>query len=277
MTEDDPRKLEFQAIQFLLKPIVRFCLRRAHSIQDFMEAAKIVFVDVAAEELARGKERVNVSRLSVLTGLYRKDVTRIYKEQQTGVSEPQSVLGRVIGQWRHDKRFINKSGQPRVLSLKGEKSEFRRLVQTISKNINPGTILFELERMGSIERTPNGVKLVRQMPGFGSNPRKGFELLSRDIQTLVDAVQENLLSKVRPSNLHIRTEYDNIAKEHLPEIRRWLIDEGKVFHRKTREYLSRFDKDINPELDETTLGGGRVVVNAFSFTTDASEQGEGQE
>ncbi|MCB0344212.1 MAG: hypothetical protein KDD66_03810 [Bdellovibrionales bacterium] len=268
MAEENHKNLEFEVIQFLLRPIVRFCLRRAHSIQDFMEAAKIVFVDIAAEELKRAEERVNVSRLSVLTGLYRKDVTRIYKEQQTGHSEPQSLSGRVIGQWRHDKRFLNKSGQPRVLGTKGEKSEFRQLVQTVSKNINPGTVLFELERMGSIERTPNGVKLVRQMPGFGSNPSKGFELLSRDIQTLVDAVQENLLAKVRPSNLHIRTEYDNIAKEHLPTIRNWLIDEGKVFHRKTREYLSKFDKDINPELGDSTVGGGRVVVNAFSFTTE---------
>ena len=271
MAEENQRNLEFQAIQFLLRPIVRFCLRRAHSIQDFMEAAKIVFIDIAADELTRADERVNVSRLSVLTGLYRKDVTRIYKEQQTGHSEPQSILGRVIGHWRHNKRFTNKSGQPKVLSLKGEKSEFRLLVQTISKNINPGTVLFELERMGSVERTPNGVKLVRQMPGFGRNPQKGFELLSKDIQTLVDAVQENLLSKVRPSNLHIRTEYDNIATEHLPEIRRWLIDEGKVFHRKAREYISKFDKDINPELGDGSQGGGKVVVNAFSFTSEQSD------
>lgn len=269
MIDQSSRALEFEALQYLLRPIVRFCVRRSHSIQDFLEAAKAAFVHVAAEELERCEEKVNVSRISVLTGLYRKDVTRIYKDQEVGHAEPQSVLGRVIGQWRHDKSFTNKTGSPRVLTYKGENSEFRRLVQTVSKNINPGTVLFELERMGSVERTPNGVKLVRQMPGFGSDPRKGFELLSQDIQTLVDAVHDNLIAKSRPSNLHIRTEYDNISRKALPEIRRWLIDEGKIFHRRAREYLAKFDKDVNPELDETVPGGGKVVVNAFSFTSDA--------
>jgi hypothetical protein len=72
--------------------------------------------------------------------------------------------------------------------------------------------------------------------------------------------------KVDPKNLHIHTEYDNVPTKDLPKIRAWLLDQGKAFHRRAREYLSRFDRDVSRTSSESDSGSGRVIVTAFSWT-----------
>lgn len=264
------RLLHIDCLQLILRPIVRYCVRRAQSYQDFIGAAKVVFVQVAEEEILKTSKKVNVSRISAITGIYRDDVTRLYREKEVPSGEPLSVLARVLGQWEQDERFINKAGKPRVLTWEGKDSEFQGLVETVSKHLNPGTILFELIRAGSVEKTAKGLKRGRQLAASESDFRKGFELLAHDLNTLVLAVEDNILEERPVSNLHIRTEYDNIFYKDLPKIRKWLVQEGKKFHRKARNFLAKFDSDIHPVPGERA--GAQVVVTAYSLTSPDPEK-----
>ncbi|RMG41817.1 MAG: hypothetical protein D6719_07755 [Candidatus Dadabacteria bacterium] len=264
------RKTQLALLESLLKPVARFCLRHSQSIQDLVNTAKVVFVKVAEEEIRKTTDKVNVTRLSVMTGLYRNEVARIYRD---GKDEPvghESELSRVIGQWRHDPRFRTKAGKPRVLTFKGPDSEFAELVTSVSKNLKPGSIEFELRRLNYVEETPRGLKLKMEMPGLEGDPVKGFQIVSDDIDTLIKAVEENMLNRYEVSNLHIRTEYDNISKKDLKEIRQWFVERGKRFHREAREFLSKYDRDVNPEIPEDQAGA-RVAVGSFSLTTDPRE------
>ena len=258
------RSVQLDVLLALLKPFVRFCLRHSHSVHDFEQMAKRAFLEIAEEEILKSTKKVNVSRLAVMTGMYRSEVTRMYREKEPPREEPMSILGRVIGQWRHDKRFTAKSGVPRTLTYRGEESEFKELCATVSTTINQGTLLFELKRLGYAKETKNGLKLLRQVFGFSSDVRSGFQLLARDIETLIIAAEENMAKANATSNLHIRTEYDNITPEELGEIRKWLLKEGKDFHKRARDYLSAFDKDVNLDLAEKE-GGAQVALGAFAF------------
>ncbi|RMG43201.1 MAG: hypothetical protein D6719_04320 [Candidatus Dadabacteria bacterium] len=247
-------------------------MRSSYPIQDFTSVAKRIFVQIAEEELKNAGEKVNVSRISVITGVYRDEARRILDSPPEPPSEA-SLLARVITQWRHDKRFRTSSGKPRVLSYRGSENQFKELVESVSKNINPGTVLFELKRLGAVEKTKKGIRLKWQVFGTDSDPSERFELLSRDWSTLLDAVTENATLNPIIPNLHIRTEFDNISKCHLAEIRIWLIEEGKRFHRRVRDYLSGYDLDITPELALTPEeAGGRVTVGTFSFSTEPDEK-----
>lgn len=258
------RSAQVEILKQVLEPFVQFCLRNSLAIQDVVDVAKIAFVESAARQLEAHGKKVNVSRLSVLTGLYRKDVTRIFRHRGGPREESVSILARVVGQWRHDQRFITKSGKPRILSFKGKTSEFKALVESVSKSINPGTILFELERMGALKREARGVQLLWQMPSFAKDPKQGFKILAADLDILMRSVEENLFVQDQLSNLHIRTEYDNIITKAVPEIKVWLLEEGKAFHKRAREFLSQFDKDLAPGLTQEE-GGAHVVVSAFGM------------
>ena len=262
---NDPKKLQFNILCSLLKPVLRHCIRNSQSIHDVTKAAKKVLVDLAEEEIASAGGKVNLSRVSVMTGIYRDEVKRLLSKEEQQEIEQKSVLSRIMGTWRHHANFTTKGGEPRVLSYIGESSDFAKLVYSVSKNLRPGAALFELKRLRYVEETSRGLKLIKELRGgFERDPQGGYDLLSRDMATLIDAVEENLVRAKEPSNLHIRTEYDNVSKKNLLKIRRWLVTEGKAFHRKARKYISQFDKDVNPEL-QADEGGGRVVVSAFSL------------
>ncbi len=258
------RELRLELLRLVLRPAIRFSLKSSVLISEFVEVSKQVFLDVAAEEIAKSSAQVSVSRLSVSTGIYRRDVTRIYVDKKPTNAESKSIIWRVIGQWSNDAEFTNSRGQARVLSFQSEGSDFNRLVEKISKAIGPAAVLFELERIQAVVRTPKGLKLKRQGQVIQNDPAGAFEVLSKDLDTLIRCVEINA-GDDPAKQLHIRTEYDNIYRKQLPAIREWLRAEGKSFHRKIREYLSQHDADIAPVDTPSSEAGGRVVVSAFGL------------
>lgn len=269
---DQTRKLALSCLKRLVKPAVRFCLRYSLHIQDLMEAAKVAMVEYAEADI-RGRERkVNVSRLSAATGLHRREIDRIFKHRQV-IEEPRGLVNRVIGQWLEDRRYCIKPGKPKVLGLKGENSQFKRLVRTISKDMNPGSVLFELERSGLVERVKEGLKLTAASYIPRGNIEEGLSIIADDAIDMMACVEENLFEPKEIPNLHGRTEFDNVSAQNIDQIRRWLIQEGSALHRKARSFLSKFDKDINPLLDNKKEGV-RVVLGTFSLVDkDGKELG----
>ncbi|MCB0345593.1 MAG: hypothetical protein KDD66_10770, partial [Bdellovibrionales bacterium] len=254
-------------LQWLLLPLARFCLRKGYAIQHFNRVAKIVFVQAAREELERNGLKINASRISALSGVTRDEANRIEGESEPLPSGPITLLGRVLAHWEQDEEFQTARGQPKQLTLGGEESEFYRLVSKVSKHLNPGTVLFELERSGAVERRGKRVRRARQLVG-NQKPEEAYRLLAAEVQTLITCVEQNVTQEQAQNNLHVRTEYDNVFVSDLPQIRKWLIDEGKTFHRKLRNFLAKYDRDISPkERDETA--GGRVVVSVFSTVEGA--------
>ena len=257
----DLKTLQLECLKAVLRPIVHYCMRRSISIQTFFEFSKVLFLEVAEEQMRNKRQKVNISRLSVATGLHRRDVMRIYDKGAIDKPSP-SIASRVIGQWEQDSRFQTKAKKPKLLKL--DKNEFNKLVALVSKDVHPGTVLFELERMGAVERTAKGLRLKTSTHVIKGDPSEGIRLLGIDLRDIIAAVYQNLFDNPTPKNLHARTEYDNISMSDLPTIRQWMIKEGAAFHSRIRNYLSQFDLDINPK--DSTEGGVRVVLGTFSYT-----------
>lgn len=257
---DQFREVLSRCICHMLRPIVRFSLRHSIGFRELTELLKVATVDVAAENLKAQGEKVNASRLCVATGLHRGEINRIWsgevKEQNPAYS------ARVIGRWLADPQFLTKSRKPRVLSLDGDNSEFVQLVRTECTNVHPGTVLFDLERTGAVQRIAGGVKLVYRAYVPKGDPEEGFKMFSEDATHLLHSMEETILGGVKPPNLHIRTEYDNIAKDDLPAIRQWFYREGNLFHKKVRDFLSKFDLDLHPKKGKS--GGNKVFIASFS-------------
>lgn len=266
-------------VRALLRPLVRFTIRHAHTYLDVSDELKRVFLEEAVSELKRTGKKVNASRVSVLTGIYRQEASQMLRE---GFSAPErlSITARVLGQWQSTEQFTTKSGKPRILSFKGTDSEFHELVSTVSTTVNPGTVLFELLRSNTVEKTSRGLKLVEIESQLAHNPESAFNSLSENMSLVLQSGEENAFDRRDPPNLHMRTEYDNVKVDALPRIREWFMSEGRKFHRKAREFLSQYDADIT-EIEGNEAGGARVSIGSFSLTVgpmDGEERaGEKQE
>lgn len=110
--------------------------------------------------------RVNVSRLSVATGMTRKEVSALLNSSmgthQRGSrrSGEQRAL-RVLRGWLTDPRFQNRNGYPDVLSYRGPKKSFAILVKLYGGDVTPKSVLRELERMNIVGITQSGALRVR--------------------------------------------------------------------------------------------------------------------
>jgi hypothetical protein len=118
--------------------------------------------------------------------------------------------------------------------------------------------------MRAVEKTSKGATLLRASVDAGVADAKAFDLLARDMASLVGNFETNLSTPLEPRNLHLRTEYDNVPERYLLEIKQFVLDEGRLFHRKMRERLSQYDADITPEpAGEEQSERIKVVVTAF--------------
>lgn len=261
-----------RALRVLLKPFVRLALQRGFKIQETIALLKELFIEVAAEELAAHGQAQNISRLSVLTGLQRKEIKlRAAAEQKDGGGAV-SLLNKVIGQWVAHPEYSTSRGQPRKLTSSGAKSEFAHLVRSVSVDLNPYTVLFELERAGAVKHHAGKLELLTRVFAPPADTQKGLEMLGEDVQDLVGAVNANLFNKPEVPHLHLSTMFDNICAENVEEIREWLLQQGTKFHEQARQYLARYDKDANPTLGKKR-GRARIALCAFSFS-ESVEEGE---
>lgn len=258
-----------RCLYLVIMPIARFCIRHSIKLPEAYEILKSALVNAAKEDLSSRSETINASRINIMTGVHRADIARIKLE---GIkTNSTDYITRVITQWQHNKQFNTSAGKPRTLEVTGKQSEFVELVSSVSKDLNPYTILFELERVGAIKRTTHGIKLVTREYVPREDLVAGFELLESDSNNLILTLEENITKNPKPLNHHLCTSFDKIPSEHLLEVRQWLIREGAKFHDKVRAYLVKHDADMTPTLNKHK-SFGKIMFASFSRVVDDKKQ-----
>lgn len=259
-------------LERILTLLARFALRNGLKAPMFLDVARVAFISAAKQTLHADGEKINTSRLSVVTGLSRQDLIRHSTELKPTTDGTASVLAKTIGFWRSSAKY-SKAGAARPLSVGTKDSEFNALVEHITTNIHPGTVLFELERSGAVKVKNGLARLVRETSRADSLNERAIDLIERGVNLIMSAVPENIASKAAESpHLHIHTVYDNIRSESWPEIHRAIKAEGRSFHRKIRELLSSHDKDINPLPGDDKDSGIRVQVASISYQNETSPE-----
>lgn len=240
----------------LLRPVLRFCLKRSLKFQEFVQISKLELVHLALGEL-EGDE-TSISKLSAATGLQRKDIRQLL--QPTKITGTSNVITRISGMWMQSRRFATASGKPRALTYLGAESEFAKLVRGISSDLSHHTVIHEMERLGVAKR--RGSKVVLIQPSVPLKNDDGYRAVAQDMDDLFRAADLNLTSGVQ--HLHARTSFDKIPASALSKIQSWVFEMGKRIHAEARRELARHDRDINPgkKPEEKTF---RVTLGTFSF------------
>jgi hypothetical protein len=265
MTNKPNQSAVQRSLQVMLRPIARLCLRHGLAVHELTEALKSALVSVAETEIQNKGEKVNVSRVSVATGIHRKDVARI---QETGSDfmEPVNLVSRLVSTWESTPQFCTKGGKPRVLGTEGADSDFAQLVRLVTKDVHPRGVLLQLDRLNMVEHTANGLKLVAGNQNVRHDLGKAYHVLAQDLEDLSLAVEHNIHSSDETPHLHARTEFDNVFVDAIPSIRLWLLKEGSEFHKRAREFLSGFDQDLNPHVRKEA--GMRISLTSFVNVED---------
>lgn len=150
------------ALSRMLEPLIRMMLSAGLGIGDFVSVVKVAYVRAARDQgrNTRGEGRPHVSRIAVVTGLTRAEVTAILnndEEDEHRTSDRGSHRAeRVLSGWWNDPDFHNKEGQPASLPLSGGRQSFQALIARYSNEPRPAPILDELLRVGAVKRRSDG-------------------------------------------------------------------------------------------------------------------------
>ncbi|MBI3609562.1 MAG: hypothetical protein HY204_02535 [Nitrospirae bacterium] len=263
----------FAAVIRLLRPLVRILLRNGVPYHAFADLAKRVYVDVAAREFGVPGRKQTVSRVSIITGLSRKEVSRVKslpEPKDTRALERYNRAARVISGWIRDVKFKDNKGREADLPLEGRGATFSQLVKRYSGDMPVRAILDELLRVGAVERLRDGRIHLRTRAYLPQNEEAGkLGILGTDVRDLIRTIDHNLRSNTTESFFQRKVAYDNLPAEILPQFRALTLGRGQSLLEEMDRWLSQHDRDVNPSTKGT--GRKRAGMAIYYFEEDVSE------
>ena len=146
-----------QALRLVLTPLVRVMLTQGITFGYLSELLKSLMVDVADRNFRLDKQQAPTdSRISLLTGVHRKDVNRLRNAtdvEDTKLPSIVSLGAQLAAQWLGNSQYLDKQGQPKPLPRyisEGGAVSFEGLVTSVNSDIRSRVVLDEWMRLGVV-------------------------------------------------------------------------------------------------------------------------------
>jgi uncharacterized protein DUF6502 len=213
-----------RALRHLLRPLVRLLVARGVTYTMLSDLLKEIYVNVAQSDFALEGKRPTDSRVSLLTGVHRKDVRRLRDAapaKDDTVPEAVALGAQLVSAWTTRREFVDAKGKPRPLprlSSQGGGRSFESLVESVSKDIRPRSVLDEWLRLGVVELDADD-RVVLRTAAFV--PRRGFDemafYLGHNVHDHLAAAAHNLLGEGRPF-MERSVHYDELGERSVEEL-----------------------------------------------------------
>ena len=153
----DQEDIYIKALRRILRPMLRVLISRGITLPTLVQLIKRVYIEAAQDFSIPGKQLTD-SRISLITGLHRRDVKSIREELATEVPAVAYVpMGaRVISVWTGNADYLTEEGMPKALNKNGAGS-FEELVASVNKDFRARTLLDEWLSKGIISNTDDGL------------------------------------------------------------------------------------------------------------------------
>ena len=229
--------------------MVKLLIQQQISFPFFSNLIKRIYVDVASKDIPSIDGRMTDSRLSLLTGVHRKDIRKFREEEDildTAHQKAISLSAQVISTWLSDNEYCDKSARPKPLwrlQADGHPS-FEGLVEYVSRqDLRARPLLDEWLRLGVVRLDEHQmVHLIAD--AFG--PTEGFDekvfFFERSMHDHMAASVENILEdQVRHLDRCIY--YNNLKPESIEKLQQYAEQETmktiKQINQKARQMQKR--------------------------------------
>ncbi|MDP4302723.1 DUF6502 family protein [Leptothrix discophora] len=272
------------AVARLLRPLFRVLLRQSMSFVAFEAIAKRVYVEVAMQDFAIEGKKSSISRASILSGLTRKEVTRLVVEATQPVhregadvieGEPPrqryNRAARVLTGWVRDATFHDAAGNPRPLDPNDTATGFGALVRRHSGDMPVRAMLDELLRVGAVRRTEDG-RIALQNAAYvpADGPLDKLDILGQDVADLIATIDHNIQHGADNPRYQRKVMYEAIPAEALPAFRQLGASQAQRLLEQLDRWLADHDTDL-PAPGDTQAGPRlRVGLGIYYFEEPAA-------
>ncbi|HEX7079665.1 MAG TPA: DUF6502 family protein [Gammaproteobacteria bacterium] len=229
------------SLEGILLPLAKLMLRCGVGCSEFIAVSKAAFVQAASEGYGLRGRPTNVSRVAAMTGLSRKEVSRIRAEGPVERWTPDMEVNpanTVLHYWHFDPLFCEPLGVPRPLHFDGDMS-FTMLVRKYAGDIPAGAMRKELTRAGTVIEDQDGKLLVRERYFYPAAFDEDFvrnaafslkhlaETLVHNAQLAGDTSEED--SAIRHGRFERFAWSDHLRPDTVAEFKQWVRMEGTRF------------------------------------------------
>ena len=217
-----PRAL-LGALRRLLRPLVRLLVEHRVTFPVLAGLLKEIYVEVAERDFPLEGRRQTNTRVHLLTGVHRKDVKRLREEGGNPEARRTASLGALlVSRWLGEPAYRDARGRPLPLprlASQGGAVSFDGLVESVSKDVRPRTVLDEWLRLG-VAGIDSQDRVVLNTRAFV--PEKGFDekafFFGRNLADHAAAGAHNLRGG-EPTLPDRSVYYDGLTPEAVAELR----------------------------------------------------------
>jgi hypothetical protein len=256
----------------LLRPLVRLCIRSGMTFPALAQLLRELFVNVAEHDFAlEGKEQTD-SRVSLLTGINRKEVARL-RGAGTPVTQTPGTLSRtsaIMARWLAAPEFTDAKGDPLPLprTAAGDAPSFELLVTSITKDVRPRAVLDEwLDR--KLVTINDGDEIVLVENAFvprGDDDRK-WHYLGRNLHDHIAAAAANV-SSMTPPFMERAVHYNGLS----PELAKRLEESSRAL---AMDALKAANREADRALAKDEGGNSRWNFGVYVYREDPDDAPDG--
>jgi len=234
----DSRKVGLlKTLETVFEPLARLLVEHGISSPEAERLLRAVCVREVAKARTTPGKRPNASRVALVTGVDRGDVTRILKiHHKAGeVNASRHRVNRVLAGWHSDATYSS-AGRPLVLPIKAikaikareyKRSNFWALAKRYAPGVYRGLILSEILRVGAVEEVGNGRLRARTREYRAAEfSREGVSEIGARVRDLMQTML-NDATEVGWPRICRTVEKRNIDPKFLPLLRKLLVDRSE--------------------------------------------------
>lgn len=277
------------AVQRLLRPLVRLLLSFQITFPVFQQWLKKAYVEIADQEFPLNDKPQTDTRISLLTGIHRKDIKRLRHEDEAPQDSPENIsIGvQLAAHWMGQAEFLDHDKQPLSLPFKADANgpSFERLVEQVcKKDIRARVVLDEWLRLGvvTLEDTADSKnELITLAPGAfvpsHSMDEKAF-FLGMNVADHLATATHNVLSSSNKDHLSEGKferclYYDGLSEASIAELKQLANDQGMALLQSLNEralQLKKQDQSLNqPQVNDQRINIGLYVFDEADKTIEA--------
>jgi hypothetical protein len=227
-----PQAALVQALRRVLKPLVRLMLASGITFQYLSEMIKSLYVEVAERDFRLDNKPPTDSRISLMSGVHRKDVSRLRTELSAEVPAAPAVVSlgaHLVALWLGTPTYLDEAGQPLALPRfrsEGGDQSFEALVASVNNDIRSKVVLDEWMRLG-IARIDGDKRVCLNADAF--IPSAGFDekafYFGHNLHDHLAAAAHNLQG-LQPAFMDRSVHYDALGAESAQALAQQALELG---------------------------------------------------
>ncbi|WP_093567008.1 DUF6502 family protein [Methylobacterium sp. 174MFSha1.1] len=251
----------------LLRPLVRLFVRSGITFPALTDLLRELYVNVAEYDFALpGKDQTD-SRVSLLTGIHRKEVRRLRGAGAPVSAVPAAVsrTSRIIARWVAAPDFTEADGRPKALPRVAESGpSFESLVASVTRDLRPRAVLDEWLDRGLVTLDAEERIVLAEaafVPSGGGSQQLYY--FGRNLHDHIAAAVTNILEE-KPRFFERAVHYDGLS----PELARRLEGRAREI---AMEALQQANREAHAACETDPGGEARWNFGIYIYSEDAPQ------